>query len=336
LPAQTVAGEPLTVEIEVRNARRWLSSWLITVEDWIRREDERRNVAPEGRRPAVGSFVRHWRGRGRTHAQARIAHVPAGGAAMGTYRITIFRRGKYRLGPLRISTRFPLGLVRGHVTISAPAELIVSPRMGRLLPPWSYLLEAELVGDERRHPHRGMTEGDYYGLRPWQQGDSLRWVHWRTTAKLSRPMVRQFERRRGRDVAFVLDPWSRDEHFAELAISVVATAVHDLGWRGHSRLTLVVAGREPLCFSGPASATFCEELLAQLAVVNCGEGYELGPALQLAAETAPTGSRIVVISPRGPADASLTNPDIDLAFDPEDVAWIDVSGKQLESLFLLT
>src|SRR5437660_10962756 len=35
LPAQIVAGEPLTVEIEIENPRRWMSSWLIVVEDWI-------------------------------------------------------------------------------------------------------------------------------------------------------------------------------------------------------------------------------------------------------------------------------------------------------------
>jgi uncharacterized protein (DUF58 family) len=222
------------------------------------------------------------------------------------------------------------------MTVSSAAELIVSPRLGRLLPPWTHLLEAELVGDERRHPHRGMTEGDYYGLRPWQQGDSLRWVHWRTTAKLARPMVRQFERRRGRDVSFVLDPWAADEHLAELAISVAATAIHDLGWRGQSRMTLVVAGSEAECFSGPGSGPFCEELLANLAVVRCEVGYELGRALELAVEAAPVGGRIVVISPRGPTEASLTNLDIDLALDPEDLAWVDVSGKQLESLFVLS
>ena len=121
------------------------------------------------------------------------------GTAVATYKIALFRRGRYEFGPMKISTRFPLGLVRGQMTLAAPATMIVAPRLGRLLPSWAQMLEAEQVGDERRHPHRGLNEGDYYGLRPWQRGDSLRWVHWRTTAKLSRPMVKQFERRRGRD-----------------------------------------------------------------------------------------------------------------------------------------
>src|SRR4051794_36761884 len=41
LPQQIVAGEPLTVEVEIENTRWWMSSWLITIEDRI----ERRLVA---------------------------------------------------------------------------------------------------------------------------------------------------------------------------------------------------------------------------------------------------------------------------------------------------
>src|SRR5262245_18877733 len=35
LPEQILAGEPLTVEIEVKNPRRWMSSWLLRVDYWF-------------------------------------------------------------------------------------------------------------------------------------------------------------------------------------------------------------------------------------------------------------------------------------------------------------
>jgi uncharacterized protein (DUF58 family) len=277
-----------------------------------------------------------------THAVALIAHVPAGGRAVGTYRVSLNRRGRYRFGPLRASTRFPLGLVSGHITLPERGELIVSPRLGRLLPAWAELLEAEQVGDERRHPQRGMSEGDYYGLRPWQSGDSLRWIHWRTTAKLARPMVRQFERRRSRDVAIVLDPWlrlrptERDEGLAELAISFAATALYDISSRGHSRLTIAIAGGEPSCHSGPASAVFCEVLLAELAELSLSEAHSVSATLQQVMETAPRGARFIVISPRAADDASLMENEVELPIDPDDFAWIDTSSENLESLFTLS
>lgn len=339
LPGQAVAGEPLTVEFQVHNSRRWLSSWLVTVEDWITREGETKPRRAQPNSWTGWGFVRKHLQKRRSHARALIVHVPAGGTGGGNYRITLFRRGRYRLGPLRVSTRFPLGLVRGQMTIPAPDTLVVAPRLGRMLPDWTQLLEAELVGDERRHPHRGLSEGDYYGLRPWQRGDSLRWVHWRTTAKLARPMVRQFERRRSRDVVLVLDPWlaeGGDEHLLELAISVTATALHDIAARGHARLALVVGGAKPRVFCGPSSGLFCEELFAHLAVVQGTESQSMAEALALAAEQAPAGCRIVVISPRRASDKTLMEDQADLPIDPEDLAWVDVSSAEIGSLFLLS
>ncbi len=325
LPPQIVAGEPLTIELSVENTRWWFSTWLLRIDDRLERVVENRGSA---------------RAKSIT-AEALVPHVPASGLAIGTYRLTLYRRGIYRFGPLRLSTRFPLGLVRGQVTLPAKAELIVAPRIGRLLPAWANLIEAEYLGDQRRHPQRGITDGDYYGLRPWQTGDSLRWIHWRTTAKLGRPIVRQFERRKSRDVAIVLDPWlpaaptPSDEALAELAISMTASALHDISLRGHARLTLALAGRQAECFTGPASPPFCQELLARLATVPACHNNTVTAAIQQAIEAAPHGSCLVVISTRTASDPTLTASQEEIAFDPDDLAWIDVSSEQMTSLFTL-
>jgi uncharacterized protein (DUF58 family) len=335
LPSQILAGETLTVQIDIANSRWWMSSWLVTVADCLQREE-----AGVGRQ-VTGSSKRRMRPRA-THVQTLIPHVPAGGRAMGTYRITLHRRGRYRFGPLRISTRFPLGLVRGQMTLPDCGELVVAPRLGRLLPAWISLLDAERVGDERRHPQRGLSEGDYYGLRPWQSGDSLRWIHWRSTAKLARPIVRQFERRTSREVAIVLDPWlpadagEPEEGSVELAISLTATAINDIVGRGHSRLTVAIAGQEVACASGPASALFCEELLGRLAELRAGGDYQVADALNQALEAAPRGARLIVFSSRGSDDPSLSGGATELTIDPEDLTWIDASSERLDSLFSLS
>jgi uncharacterized protein (DUF58 family) len=135
LPRQMLAGEPLTVEIVVENTRWWMSSWLLSAEDWVERKE---GAEVRGRRSEVGSQKSEVRGqrlgaKGKTwrevanqfsprrllhldavHAAAAIPQVPARGSALGTYRVTLHRRGRYRFGPLRVSTRFPLGLVRGR------------------------------------------------------------------------------------------------------------------------------------------------------------------------------------------------------------------------------
>lgn len=356
LPEQIAAGEPLTVEINVQNTRRRLGAWLVTVEDWVQR------VTPSGQSPepvaAAGPIEggKRWLGwhklvwgwhmlrqaryklrqalaLDRTRGEALAAQIPARSTVTTTYRITIPRRGRYRFGPLRVSTRYPLSLVWGHFELPQYEELIVAPRIGRFSPAWAALLEAELAGDERRHPQRGLTEGDYYGLRPWQSGDSTRWIHWRTTAKLDVPTVLQFERQRNRDVALLLDPWLprhpqvRDLAILELTVSLAATAVADLTSRGHARLVFAVAGREPQVWSGPASRLFCHELCGALATLSAANGESLGTTLRQARDQSPRGARLVVISSRPPQ----------IAADPErdNLCWIDVSDEAIGELFTL-
>jgi hypothetical protein len=159
---------------------------------------------------------------------------------------------------------------------------------------------------------------------------------------LAHPIVRQYERRRSRDVALVLDPWlrapssEREEGLSELAISLTATAINDIASRGHSRLTVAIASQADCCASGPASALFYEELLARLAELVPAADYEIGDALTQALEAAPRGARLIVISPRPMDDPSLAGSSAELPIDPEDVAWIDTSSEQLAALFTLT
>ena len=331
LPAQITAGEPLTVELKIHNTRRSLGAWLVTVEDWVERLDD---FAP-GRR-AMHSWWHRLRGAlgfSRVRGEALATEVAAGGVTTATYRLTLARRGRYRFGPLRVSTRFPLGLVWGHFELEDWAELTVAPRIGRLSRQWVALLEAELAGDQRRHPQRGVAEGDYYGLRPWQSGDSTRWIHWRSTAKLGRPTVVQFERQRNRDVALILDPWlpgnpaPQDVGHLELAVSLAATAVADLTSRGQARLVFAVAGHSPEVWSGPASPLFCEELLRELATLPGSAESSLAGVLERVRDEAPRGVRTIIISPRQPQ----------VAADPErdNLAWIDISQPELAELFTL-
>lgn len=330
LPAQIVAGDPLTVEIEIENPRRWMSSWLVVIEDRIR----------EVGLGARSSGVRAQK-TATTKAEALIPHIAAGGTSIGAYRITFHRRGRYSLGPLRIGTRFPLGLVRGQIVIPNRQELVVGPRIGRLLPAWTELLQAELAGDRQRQPQRGLSEGDYYGLRPWQSGDSLRWVHWRSTAKLGRPIVRQFERRKSRDIAILLDRWlpmhptQTEAGLLELAISLVATAISELTSHSHWGLTVTVAGSPPACYAGPASPIFCEELLAMLADLQGKSDYLLGPALDQALEAAPHDAHLLIVSPRPADHPTFASQPAELSLDPDDVTWVHTGSDGLEEIFTL-
>ena len=191
LPKSVSAGDLLVVELEAVNPRPRLASWAIAAEDCIQREGHGDSTAP-----IVGSVL--------------FPHVPAGHSRKESYRGRLTQRGRYRFGPLRVSTRFPFGLVRTTTTLDQPQTLLVYPRLGRLTRRWQRLHRSADMGASHVQRRQGLLEGDFYGLRDWRSGDSRRWIHWRTSARRQTPAVRQFEQRRNQDLALIVELWQPD------------------------------------------------------------------------------------------------------------------------------
>jgi len=255
LPRAICAGDLLVVDLELSNTRRRPGSWAVVVEDEIRREG-----SPPGQ-----SAVR---------PEVFVGYVPAGGSCAAVYRGRLPRRGRYRLGPLRLSTRFPFGLARRTVLVDRHDVLYVYPRLGRLTRRWRMRHREAFEGSQRRERRYGRMSGDFYGVREWHQGDSRRWIHWRSSARHGTLVVRQFERYRSRDVALLLDLWqparptAEDLDNVELAVSFAATVVADLCRRGSGDLAIGVAGQQPEWIAGPASGLLQEEAMQRLAIVD--------------------------------------------------------------------
>ena len=173
-------------------------------------------------------------------------YARAGQSRKGVYRGRLVERGRYRFGPLRASTRFPFGLFSRTITLGKPETLIVLPRLGRLTRGWAARRQEAFAGTDRRRRRPG-AEGDFYGVREWRSGDGRRLIHWRSSARLGKLVVRQFERPRSRDVAVVLDLWQpephRPEHVenVELAVSFAATVLADVCRKGGSNIYLGIS-----------------------------------------------------------------------------------------------
>lgn len=290
------AGETLHVDLHAENQRRGLGSWAVTVQDSLTR------VAP-GARP--------------TPIETLISYVAAGRRATARYESQFSQRGRYRLGPLTASTRFPLGLVRSSITFADEDELLVLPRLGRLSQGWNSLLETSLPGSRSSVQRHGLIDGDFYSMREWRSGDSRRWIHWRTTARLNELAVRQFEQQQRRDVALLIDLWApeqpspRQSGNVELAVSFAATAVSELGRRGGRRLRVIVCGEQTHRWSGAANGGFVQQTLDLLATVRPGAAQPLTPLLrEITRRRRDTAQAIISTRSREQAenDGSLTLP----------------------------
>jgi len=129
--------------------------------------------------------------------------------------VLLQRRGRVTWPALRLSTGYPFGLFRRVVRIATDDETIVLPRLGRLhsgrlrrlLHHRPHLVHAT-QRPRRRHP---VAQTDFYGLREFRPGDSPRWIHWRTTARVGELMVREFEEPPLDNLTVIVDPWLPDQ-----------------------------------------------------------------------------------------------------------------------------
>lgn len=105
------------------------------------------------------------------------------------YELVFRQRGLHRLGPAQQVVSDPCGLMDGMVDTEATDYLAVRAQSHRL-ENYSTVGERMLTG-EAWHTHN--AEVDHYdvGIREHQQGDSMRQVHWKASARHGKLMVRQ-------------------------------------------------------------------------------------------------------------------------------------------------
>jgi uncharacterized protein (DUF58 family) len=251
LPTEVFAGEPWTVRFRVHNDRWLLPTWALRIED---------TISGGGRRQ-------------KSRALALAPYLPAGGKREIAYPCRIMRRGAYQMGPTALVSGFPFGLMVGRRWLDDVDELTVYPAIGKLTPRWSKLLTSLNAGLARATRRAGPYEGDFFGLRPWQHGDSRRWIHWRTTARLQQPAVRQFEQQRRDRLALVLDlflpgPDPEAQRAIEHLLSFAATILQRLATDPTNQLALAIAGNPVSLFSSLQQRDVRQQALAALAKVE--------------------------------------------------------------------
>jgi len=164
--------------------------------------------------------------RGRRSARFLLAPLEPDETARAAYRLPTDQRGRFELGPLRATVGDPFGLASHTRRVLGTEEVIVFPRVHEIMS------LPETGGDE---PDRDMPRahgrldpgGEFLNLRDYEPGDDLRRVHWRSTARHDRLMVRQNEARHRTPVLVMLDvrPASHDRASFERAVEGCASVV---------------------------------------------------------------------------------------------------------------
>lgn len=115
----------------------------------------------------------------------------AGKRLRGDYVIEQLPRGRYPFLPAEIAIEDPFSLERREVVLDAPGALLVYPRLVELDTLFSET--GSRVQEGRRLLMRRPSGFDLHSVRDYVQGESLRRVHWPTTAKRGKLMVKDLE-----------------------------------------------------------------------------------------------------------------------------------------------
>jgi uncharacterized protein (DUF58 family) len=130
--------------------------------------------------------------------------VPRDGNRLRTaYRVEHVPRGRYRFTDAVVSIEDPFGLARREQTLDDSGSLLVYPRLARLQ---SLFTERGLRSHGGgRMLLRRPAGFELHSVREYQDGESLRRVHWPSTARRQQLMVKELEDAPRDEVVVVVD-----------------------------------------------------------------------------------------------------------------------------------
>ena len=266
---RVMAGESLVVDVCARNSKSWFTSHMLDVRDEISSMTAA-GVSLLG----VGIVT--------------IARLPSGEKRTGHYRIVFGKRGLYQLGPIRISSRFPLGIGERGQSVSSTQTVVIRPRTGRLRVNWLRRQQDQLESRQSQPTRKGVFDDEFHHIREFRAGDSPRSIHWRSSARRGELMVQEFHQNRESDLFVLLDLCEHvdfTDRDLELAVSAAATLCVSRTHGGSSgESMLAIAGRTVVCVRDNKPARFANEALDALAVCQSSKSSRLELALQQLAD----------------------------------------------------
>ena len=349
LPRNMQARKPFDVEIAVSNPKRFLGAWWVVVEERITPQTHLSLVS--GSAQTIGLL---------------FPSLPPRSTRIQRYQCLAPKRGEYQLLGMEITTRFPLGLMKGILPPIGNDSIIVQPALGKLLPGWTDLFETKRSGARHRQAKSVSDEGEFFGLRTYRPGDSPRLIHWRSSARLGELMVKQFQRTETREFVILLDlpPRPRkqngnsdksnaaheaqDEHDEDLAVEFVASIAQHVCASNHAVLTVAIADQEETLALRVQTRTQTHALHERLGMAKSGQESTLTKALQLLERETRHVDHLLVVSTR-PQPVSFSSQDgmnesgesksesMGHGATPivfwRHMMWINVSNKELSPYF---
>jgi uncharacterized protein (DUF58 family) len=224
-------------------------------------------------------------------------------------------RGMFQVGPLMLTVADPFGLVETSRTFTRSHNLLVTPRVYKLP---TVRLGADRAGSGENRPRAIAAAGEEDAtVREYRDGDDLRRVHWRSTARRGSLMVRREEQPWQSRCAIFLDARTTSHHghgpsaSLEWAVSAAASIGTDVIRRGY--MTTMLGGPTTLAAITRRSSSAVhqpltsQQLLTECATVEEHKYAEVGPLLTVDRQTQEPSLVVAIVGVCGSEDITALN-----------------------------
>jgi uncharacterized protein (DUF58 family) len=194
--------------------------------------------------------------------------LPPGGEREVTASLTPLRRGVLRLTGTTVACPDPFGLFRLLRKIALPETMLILPKR-HAMPgfPLPGVMKYQLGGVSMASSV-GESE-EFVSLREYRPGDPLRRMHWKSFAKLGKPIIKEYQEEFFVRHALILDTFgaTAKEAVFEEAVSIAASLACTIRDQD-SLLDLMFVGPEAYCFTSGRGVGHIEQMLEILASVQ--------------------------------------------------------------------
>ncbi|MCE1252598.1 MAG: DUF58 domain-containing protein [Anaerolineae bacterium] len=242
------------------------------------------------------------------HLSSRFI-LPAGGEDNLVYSF-VSQRGNFNWKNIRIQINDPLGLIENEFILPAEGGIQVHPETEKYraitMHPRSTLHAPGSI------PARlGGSGTDFWGVREYHAGDSLRWLDWRLTARHPRKFfTKEFEQEEIADIGLILDARQKtnlvvaEDSLVEHSISATASLAEMFLHQGH-RVSMLVFGKNILNVYPDYGKIQLNRIKHALSSVSISPDGSLDSLEFIPIRLFPNRALIIIISPLALNDISL-------------------------------
>ncbi len=215
------------------------------------------------------------------------------------YMIECYKRGMWHIGPIEVITQDALGFFRFRQRLNVLSDVLVYPSFFRVFafPPlasgsvsWMGVETAKISGDSH----------EFFGIREYQRGDAISRIHWPSTARHNKLIVKQFERNAIQEATIVLDLKKGNdigtgrETTLEYAVKIAGSIARYLMNNGVF-VQLIGYAKEAIVVPFGKGESHIFKVFEYLAMVRSEGKYTLSETLEEASFITPYRSTLIII-----------------------------------------